>query len=40
MVDDWDDDGSFEETADLPIEDMDVSERNPFDLSRALEGRF
>ena len=38
MVDDWDDDGSFEETADLPIEDMDVSERNPFDLSRALEG--
>ena len=38
MVNDWDDDGAFEELANLPIEDADLEERDPFDLSRALEG--
>ena len=38
MVNDWDDDGAFEELANLPIEDADLEERDPFDFSRALEG--
>ena len=38
MVNDWDDDGAFEELANLTIEDADLEERDPFDLSRALEG--
>ena len=38
MVNDWDDDGAFEDLANRPIEDADLEERDPFDLSRALEG--
>lgn len=38
MVNDWDDDGAFEDLANLPVEDADLEERDPFDLSRALEG--
>lgn len=38
MVNDWDDDGAFEDRANIPIVDADLEERDPFDLSRALEG--
>ena len=38
MVNDWDDDGSFEATADAVLKEVDLSQRNPFDLSKALEG--
>ena len=38
MVNDWDDDGAFEDLANIPIIDADLEERDPFDLSRALEG--
>lgn len=38
MVDDWDDDGSFEARANLDVGEADLQERDPFDLSRALEG--
>jgi hypothetical protein len=38
MVNDWDDEGSFEDAANLPLIDVDLSQRNPFDLSKALEG--
>ena len=38
MVNDWDDDGSFEAMADQPLVDVDLSQRNPFDLSKALDG--
>ncbi len=38
MVDDWDDDGSFEARANLDVGEVDLQERDPFDLSRALEG--
>ena len=38
MVDEWDDEGSFEDAANLPLIDVDLSQRNPFDLSKALEG--
>ena len=38
MVNEWDDDGAFEDLANLPIDAADLTERDPFDLSRALEG--
>ena len=38
MVDDWDDEGSFESRADQPLSDVDLTQRNPFDLSKALDG--
>ena len=38
MVNDWDDDGSFEALANQPLQDVDLTQRNPFDLSKALEG--
>ena len=38
MVDDWDDDGSFEARANLDVGEVDLQARDPFDLSRALEG--
>ena len=38
MVEEWDDDGAFEDLANLPIDSADLTERDPFDLSRALEG--
>ena len=38
MVNEWDDDGAFEDVANLPIDEADLTERDPFDLSRALEG--
>ena len=38
MVDDWDDDGSFEALADQPLLEVDLAQRNPFDLSKALDG--
>ena len=38
MVDEWDDDGSFEARANLDVGEVDLQERDPFDLSRALEG--
>ena len=38
MVDEWDDDGSFESVADQPLLEVDLTHRNPFDLSKALEG--
>ena len=38
MVNDWDDEGSFEAMADQPLLEVDLTQRNPFDLSKALEG--
>ena len=38
MVEEWDDEGAFEDVANLPIDAADLTERDPFDLSRALEG--
>ena len=38
MVDEWDDDGSFEARANLDVGEVDLQARDPFDLSRALEG--
>ena len=38
MVNDWDDEGSFEAMADQPLLEVDLTQRNPFDLSTALEG--
>ena len=38
MVNDWDDEGSFEAMADQPLHEVDLAQRNPFDLSKALEG--
>ena len=38
MVRDWDDDGAFEDIANRPIDESDLVERDPFDISRALEG--
>ena len=37
-MDDWDDEGSFESMADQPLLEVDLTQRNPFDLSKALEG--
>jgi len=38
MVDDWDDEGSYEAQADAVLDSVDLTQRNPFDLSKALEG--
>ena len=38
MTDAWDDDGAFEHVADQILSDVDLIERDPFDLSKALEG--
>ena len=38
MSSDWDDSGEFEAIANLVIEDADVELRDPFDISKALEG--
>ena len=38
MVEQWDDDGAFEDQANIDVGLGDLTERNPFDLSRALEG--
>ncbi len=38
MSGDWDDSGEFEAIANLDIEDADLDLRDPFDLSKALEG--
>ena len=38
MSSDWDDSGDFEVIANLDIEDADIDMRDPFDLSKALEG--
>ena len=38
MTEAWDDDGAFEHVADLEVADSDLVERDPFDLSKALEG--
>ena len=37
-TDAWDDDGAFEDVADQEVADCDLVERDPFDLSKALEG--
>ena len=38
MTEAWDDDGAFEHVADQEVADSDLVERDPFDLSKALEG--
>ena len=38
MAEQWDDDGAFEAEADRSVGEVDLSQRNPFDLSKALEG--
>ena len=38
MSSDWDDSGEFEVIANLDVEDADIDMRDPFDLSKALEG--
>jgi len=38
MTETWDDDGAFEHIADQEISEIDLQERDPFDLSKALEG--
>jgi len=38
MVNEWDDEGTFEAAADQALLEVDLSLRNPFDLSKALEG--
>ena len=38
MVKQWDNDGAFEKTADIDVGQSDLTERDPFDLSKALEG--
>ena len=38
MVEQWDDDGAFEAKANIDVGLGDLTERDPFDLSRALEG--
>jgi excinuclease ABC subunit B len=38
MAEQWDDEGAFEEEADRSVGEVDLNERNPFDLSKALEG--
>ena len=38
MVKQWDDEGAFEDQADIDVGLGDLTERDPFDLSRALEG--
>ena len=38
MVEEWDDEGSFELLANQPQLSVDMAQRHPFDLSKALEG--
>ena len=38
MTDAWDDDGAFEHVADQVVDEVELVERDPFDLSKALEG--
>ena len=38
MVEQWDDNGAFEDQANIDVGLGDLTERDPFDLSRALEG--
>ena len=38
MTEVWDDDGAFEHVADQLVNNVDLGERDPFDLSKALEG--
>ena len=38
MSSEWDDEGEFESVANLSVADADLSTKDPFDLSRALEG--
>ena len=38
MAEQWDDEGAFEDQADRSVGEVDLVERNPFDLSKALEG--
>jgi excinuclease ABC subunit B len=38
MVEQWDDEGAFEDQANIDVGLGDLTERDPFDLSRALEG--
>ena len=38
MAEQWDDEGAFEDEADRSVGEVDLIERNPFDLSKALEG--
>ena len=38
MTETWDDDGAFEHIADQEVSEIDLQERDPFDLSKALEG--
>ncbi len=38
MVKEWDNDGAFEDLANIEIDESDLEERDPFDISRALEG--
>ena len=38
MTEAWDDDGAFEHVADQQVSEVDLVERDPFDLSKALEG--
>ena len=37
MTEAWDDDGAFELVADQVLEQVDLVERDPFDLSKALD---
>ncbi len=38
MVKEWDNEGAFEDLANLEVGSSDLEERDPFDISRALEG--
>ena len=38
MVKEWDNEGAFEDLANLEVGGSDLEERDPFDISRALEG--
>ncbi len=38
MVEAWDDDGAFEQLANADAGESDLTQRDPFDLSKALEG--
>ena len=37
MPNEWDDEGEFENLANLSLEDFDTAAKDPFDLSKALE---
>ena len=39
MVEEWDDEGVFEDVANLPIDAADLTERDPFDLLVPSKGR-